>query len=78
MSRLSYLVPLLTLLVLTGTIQASADVRAVRRKQPGPRTALVIGNGAYQKTPLKKAVNDANDMAEALTGCGFEVVKLIN
>ena len=36
------------------------------------KIALVIGNGAYQKTPLHKPLNDAADMADALKRIGFE------
>ena len=39
------------------------------------RVALVVGNAAYQHaTPLINAVNDARDVAAALTELGFEVV----
>ena len=39
------------------------------------RVALVIGNGAYQNTAaLSNPVNDADDMAVALRGVGFEVI----
>lgn len=38
------------------------------------RTALVIGNGAYAKSPLANPVNDARGMAEALRELGFDVV----
>lgn len=38
------------------------------------RVALVIGNGAYKKAPLRNPVNDAYDMAEALRIIGFEVI----
>ena len=38
------------------------------------RLALVIGNGAYKKAPLRNPVNDAYDMAEALRKIGFEVI----
>jgi hypothetical protein len=41
--------------------------------------ALVIGNGAYTNiTKLNNPVNDANDMAAALTGLGFTVDKVTN
>jgi len=36
--------------------------------------ALVIGNGSYQNNPLNNALNDANDMAQALTSIGFKVM----
>ena len=42
------------------------------------RIALVIGNGAYKSSPLANPVNDANDIASALKGCNFEVIKSIN
>jgi uncharacterized caspase-like protein len=38
------------------------------------KTALIIGNGNYQSGPLKNAVNDALDMAAALSGKGFKVI----
>ncbi len=44
----------------------------------GGRSALVIGNGAYPTAPLKNPVNDATDMAAALTKLGFEVTLLKN
>jgi formylglycine-generating enzyme required for sulfatase activity len=41
--------------------------------------ALVIGNGAYTNYgSLRNAENDANDMADALKGLGFNVDKVIN
>lgn len=42
------------------------------------RTALVIGNGAYQEDPLVNPVNDATDVAEAFRELGFEVILLQN
>ncbi|PID62320.1 MAG: hypothetical protein CSB44_04300 [Gammaproteobacteria bacterium] len=38
------------------------------------RTALVIGNGAYDRFPLDNPVNDANDVAEVLRDLGFDVM----
>ncbi len=38
------------------------------------RVALVIGNSAYPTAPLKNPVNDAQDMAQALRGLGFDVI----
>ncbi len=37
------------------------------------RTALVIGNGDYNSSPLNNPENDANDMAETLEDLGFDV-----
>src|SRR5262245_9537179 len=43
------------------------------------RVALVIGNDNYQNvTPLKKAGNDADRMAKALKGIGFQVISATN
>jgi hypothetical protein len=44
----------------------------------GGRTALVIGNGAYDEAPLRNPENDANDIASALQNLGFSVTKLVN
>jgi hypothetical protein len=38
------------------------------------RVALVIGNAAYRSNPLENPVNDANDIALALRGLGFQVL----
>lgn len=38
------------------------------------RTALVIGNGAYSKSPLKNPKNDAIAVAEELQRSGFDVI----
>ena len=37
------------------------------------RTALVIGNGDYNSSPLNNPENDARDMADALEDLGFDV-----
>lgn len=43
------------------------------------RLALVFGNDVYAELPaLKKAVNDANAMREALAGLGYEVVSALD
>lgn len=43
------------------------------------RVALVVGNDAYSHVPrLEKAVNDADAMALALEGRGFQVIKAVN
>ncbi len=40
------------------------------------RVALVIGNSAYARAPLLNPANDAQAMAKALKGLGFDVVEL--
>jgi len=42
------------------------------------RVALVIGNSAYDGSPLRNPVNDARAMADALRAVGFEVLHLEN
>jgi len=42
------------------------------------RHALVIGNSAYQKSPLANPVNDARAMQDALKRSGFDVIALEN
>jgi len=38
------------------------------------RVALLIGNNQYAQTPLRNAVNDAKDLADALKELGFTVI----
>ncbi|MCC9003593.1 MAG: caspase family protein, partial [Candidatus Competibacter sp.] len=43
-----------------------------------PRTALVIGNGAYREAPLKNPANDARDIAAKLRELGFQVIERLD
>ena len=43
-------------------------------KRQNHRTALIIGNSAYQTVPLKNPVNDAEDMTATLRKMGFTVI----
>src|ERR1700675_2257172 len=43
-------------------------------QQQEKRIALVVGNGAYAKSPLATAANDAGLIAQALQAAGFDVV----
>jgi len=52
---------------------APAAVAPVPEASSGSRIALVIGNASYKNAPLKKALNDANDVAAALREIGFSV-----
>ena len=45
---------------------------------PQHRLALVIGNSAYESSPLKNPVNDATDMSTMLKKMGFEVISQLN
>ena len=42
------------------------------------RTALVIGNAAYQIDGLKNPVNDARDISKVLKECAFDVITATN
>ncbi|MDD5272337.1 MAG: caspase family protein [Methylovulum sp.] len=44
----------------------------------GRKVALVFGNETYTHSPLSNPVRDANSMAAALQGYGFEVIKKTN
>jgi formylglycine-generating enzyme required for sulfatase activity len=48
------------------------------RGQPEQRVALVIGNGAYESTPLRNPPNDAQTMGGLLRQLGFDVVEKEN
>lgn len=51
--------------------------RAIKRERKEmiseQRVALVIGNAAYEQSPLKNPVNDAHAMSRALSECDFTV-----
>ena len=42
------------------------------------RVALVVGNADYQISPLNNAINDAEDIAAALSNLNFDVTKTTN
>ena len=50
----------------------SGDDRTSKKKRSlsgtDKRLALVIGNGDYKTAPLRNPVNDADDMAEGISG----------
>jgi uncharacterized caspase-like protein len=47
---------------------------AALAQQQEKRIALVVGNGAYAKSPLATAANDAGLIAQTLQAAGFDVV----
>ncbi len=71
--RLRFFAPAARLLlaaVAIGLVPAQAQAPA------DLRVALVIGNAAYARAPLLNPANDAQAMAKALKGLGFDVVEL--
>jgi len=53
---------------------AAAAPDQARAQQPEKRIALVVGNGAYAKSPLATTANDAGLIAQTLQAAGFDVV----
>src|SRR6476619_8273154 len=47
---------------------------AAAAQQQEKRIALVVGNGAYAKSPLATAANDAGLIAQTLQAAGFDVM----
>ncbi|MBR1173396.1 caspase family protein [Bradyrhizobium sp. KB893862 SZCCT0404] len=52
----------------------AAGAHPARAQQPEKRIALVVGNGAYAKSPLATTANDAGLIAQTLQAAGFDVV----
>ncbi|MBN8524032.1 MAG: SUMF1/EgtB/PvdO family nonheme iron enzyme [Planctomycetes bacterium] len=48
------------------------------RRTEGAYVALVIGNADYPEAALANPVHDASDVAEALHGIGFDVIRLLD
>ena len=55
-------------------IWARGAFEPCRRAAPEKRIALVVGNGAYAKSPLATAANDAGLIAQTLQAAGFDVI----
>lgn len=71
------LLALLATIFLAMPVSAAKSDEAPASSSTGKRIALVIGNGAYQSKDLPKLgnpANDAEDIAAALRGFGFEVM----
>ena len=56
-----------------GILASTGSVGAQATREE-PRTALVIGNGAYRDTPLRNPVNDVRAVAKTLRELGFTVL----
>jgi len=68
-------------LALAWTLLLAPPVLAQRNlpAQPGEqRVALVIGNAAYERGPLRNPVNDARAISERLQALGFTVIRREN
>ncbi|MHC2536467.1 caspase family protein [Bradyrhizobium diazoefficiens] len=63
---LCFLLPILFL--------AAGALEPARAQQQEKRIALVVGNGAYAKSPLATTANDAGLIAQTLQAAGFDVV----
>src|ERR1700692_1556473 len=70
MTKAFWIFPLCLMLLsgLPGTVSSAAA------QQPEKRIALVVGDGAYTKSPLATAANDAGLIAQTLRAAGFDVV----
>lgn len=53
---------------------AAGALAPARAQQQEKRIALVVGNGAYAKSPLATTANDAGLIAQTLQAAGFDVV----
>ncbi len=61
-------------LVLTTLLVLGLAGPALAATTPEPRVALVIGNSAYDTSPLKNPANDARLIAKTLRELGFQVI----
>ncbi|MCA6114120.1 caspase family protein [Bradyrhizobium sp. WSM 1738] len=59
---------------LAATAGVAGYFHAAAAQQPEKRIALVVGNGAYAKSPLATAANDAGLIAQTLQAAGFDVI----
>ncbi|WP_354059029.1 caspase family protein [Bradyrhizobium sp. RT6a] len=61
-------------LLLPIAVLAAGVPDPARAQQQEKRIALVVGNGAYAKSPLATTANDAGLIAQTLQAAGFDVV----
>ena len=61
-------------LLLPIVVLAAGGSGPVHAQQQEKRIALVVGNGAYSKSPLATTANDAGLIAQTLQAAGFDVV----
>jgi len=59
-------------LILLSGVEASLSSAAAQQQEK--RIALVVADGAYAKSPLATAANDAGLIAQTLQAAGFDVV----
>src|SRR6202140_3008921 len=59
-------------LILFSGLQGTLSSASAQQQEK--RIALVVGNGAYAKSPLATAANDAGLIAQTLQAAGFDVV----
>ena len=52
----------------------AGHLNSAAAQAPEKRIALVVGNGAYAKSPLATAANDAGLIAQTLQAAGFDVI----
>ncbi len=70
--------------IVSSNIASMESVNAPSKPLPalagasGRKVALIFGNETYTHSPLSNPVRDANSMAAALQGYGFEVIKKTN
>src|SRR5260370_42511353 len=61
-------------LCLTLFLALPGMLSSAKAQQQEKRIALVVGDGAYEKSPLATAANDAGLIAQTLQAAGFDVV----
>jgi len=65
---------LFLVLILAGSLLAQRDLKL----EGTQKLALVVGNGAYPKWPLRNPANDARAVAQALSSVGFSTTSAID
>jgi hypothetical protein len=61
-------------MLLTSVVYSQERKLTLEETKSERRVALVIGNSSYAVSPLKNPVNDAHDIAKALTQLRFDVI----
>ena len=74
MKNFAFLLHLVFILSAVSVFGQNRELVLEDSSKPEQKFALVIGNGAYESSPLKNPVNDARAIGQALSALGFQVI----
>ncbi len=78
MTHRSRFLPIIVGVLVLFALAWPASASRAAERAPSERIALIVGNSAYARLPLRNPVNDARAVAQALRDLGFDVIQREN